>query len=1113
MLQFILGKNGVGKTTCIYNKIKQLIEDGEQSITMLVPDQISFETEKDLLELLGAQKCKAVNVFGFSRFCSYIFDFTANTFENVIDEGTRAMIMNIALEQLTEKLSLLKSKNLRSNTNLMLSALSDCKKSNISSQMLRTASDEIEDATLKAKLCETALVMDAYDAIVSQSYIDPLDDLTRLYNILEKNNNLMSDCCLFIDSFSDFTAQQMKIVRLLLSQCKSTYIALTLDPLSDGNEDIFAVSQKTYRALKATAKKDFVELKAPIKLTECRKFDNPDLVALESGIFRNDYIRQDNKSDFITLYSASDTYNECEYVARQIKRLVIEQNYLYSDILVICHDSEQYNGILNVIFDKYNIPYFMDIHRDIEVMPAIRLVNSIFKIVLDNFERDDVLSLLKTGLISVSADDISAFENYTFTWNINNSGFKTEFTLNPRGFVEKFTDSDLQSLARIEAVRKAVVEPLTLFKENAKDKNGGQITEELYKLLCLFDAQAALGEMYDSLEAAQKGLGAEQIRVWGLLMQAFDKTVAVTADMPLSLKRYFELLSLQISQIEFSQIPQTLDCVIVTTSQRVRAAKNKVSFLIGCTEENFPASPKSSGLFSSFEMKILSLNDIKLGADGQDLANLELFQTYCCMTSPSQKLYACAPTLDLLGNSYKPSEIFGEILKVFPNTSIYSKDDFDSRLESMLALKPAFEEYARSLSDNSSELSGLREYFEADNYYSSKSKAVLRSLDKAPFKIEQPENTKNLFGENLRISASQIEKFSMCRFSYFCNYGLNIRERRKAEINPLEYGTLVHYILEKFFSEYSKPQYSVMTEQEVREFTEETVKSRIESYFGGAETKTKSFLYKLSVLSENVCILLTHIIKELSQSDFEVADCELKIGTDIPSYTVKLPTGESIAICGSIDRVDVMESNGEKYIRIVDYKTGSKDFKLSDILYGLNLQMLVYLCALNSEGKEKLGSFTPAGVLYMPSTVKPILINKYADEKKVEKELDSSLKMNGLLLDDITVIKGMDKTEKGTYIPVTIKSEMPYSKTSLATLEQFGKIFKKLDMLVISMGEDIYSGKVDASPLKGAADACKYCPYDSVCYYRKGSPKNVIPLDNETVIEQIEKDISKEAEQ
>lgn len=1113
MLQFILGKNGVGKTTLIYNKIQELTESGEKNILMLVPDQISFETEKDFLELLGANKSKNVNVFGFSRLCSHIFDITANTPINVIDKGTRAVIMNIALEQLSEKLTLLSTKNSRSNTSLMLGALSDCKKSNISTEMLRNAAGGIDDATLKTKLIETSLVIDTYDAIVSQSYVDPLDDLTRLYNILEENNNLLQNYYLFIDSFSDFTAQQLKVIRLLMSRCKYTGVALTLDPLSNGREDIFAVSQRTYKTLKAIAKKDFIDIKAPIKLTECKKFKNPELSALESGIFRNEVIPQKSEPKSVMLYSACDTYDECEFVARRIKRLVIENNYLYSDILVICHDTEQYNGIINVIFDKYEIPYFTDEHRAIDVKPAIRLVNSIFRIILDNFERDDVLSMLKTGLTSNTPDEISVFENYTFVWNINNSAFKSEFRQNPRGFADKFTENDKNDLKIAEKVRSSVTEPLTKFKEIIKDKNGREITEALYELLCELDVQTSLSEMYDTLENTQKGLGEEQIKVWSLLMDAFDKTVAVTSDMPLSPKRYFELLSIQISAIEFSQIPQTLDCVTVTSSQRVRSSNNKVSFLIGCTEENFPAVPQSAGFFSPFEIKLLSLSDIKLGANSSELANLELFQTYCCMTSPSEKLFVSAPALDLLGTKFRPSVIFSEIQKVFPDIVLYDRADFDSRLESMLAEKPAFEQYARSLSANMTELSGLREYFENSDSYSSKSRAVLRSLDKTPFKIDNTENAKLLFGNDLRLSASQIEKFSLCRFSYFCNYGLNIRERRKAEINPLEYGTLVHAVLERFFTEYSKTEYSSMTEEEIKAFAKSAVGSRLESYLGGAETKTKSFLYKLNVLCDNVSVLLKHIIKELTQSDFDVADCELKIGADVPAYTVKLPTGENIAVCGSIDRVDVMNKNGEKYIRIVDYKTGAKTFKLSDILYGLNMQMLIYLYALKENGKKTFGDFTPAGILYMPATVKSVSADDSFTAEKIETEIDKNLKMNGLLLDDITVIKGMDKSEKGRYIPVAIKAGVPYSKTSLATLEQFGEIFKKLDMTVISMGNDLFSGKIEASPSTGSADACKYCPYDSVCGYRMSEPRNTFAVDNDEAYRLIKNELSKEAEQ
>ena len=1103
MLKFILGKSGTGKTTYIYNQIKELVNNGKDKILMLIPDQSSFETEKAFLEILGAKNSKKVKVFGFSRLCRYVFEKTRNLSDNVIDEGTRAVIMNIALEQLTEKLKLLK--NTKSLTNIMLQTLSDCKKNNISTNLLYETSRKVDDETLKAKLYETALVLDTYEAIVSQSYIDPLDDLTRLFNILSENN-LFEDYYLYIDSFSGFTAQQLKVVRLLLNQCREVNVSFTLDPLAENCDDVFSTSNDTYKILKDIAKRDFIQIKSPVKLTECKRFKNNELAHLESCIFRSDYYQSENNPENIILYSATDPYNECEFVARQIKRLVFEKDYLYSDISVICHDTQPYNGILNVIFDKYDIPYFMDTHKDIEVKPVIRLVNSIFRLILDNFEREDVISFLKTGLTSNSEEEISIFENYVYVWNINNSSFKTEFKQNPRGFSENFKDSDIKNLETAEKVRKSVTEPLSEFKESIKDKNGLEITTQLYNLLTKLNVQNTLSKMYDELEKGEKGLGEEQIRVWNILMEALDKTVAVVSDMTLSAKRYYELLSIQIASLELAQIPQTLDSVTVTTAQRVRLSNQKVSFLIGCIDGVFPSVPHTSGVFSSFELKLLSLNEIKLSDDFSNLANLETFMAYCCMTSSSEMLYASYPMADLTGEQNSYSSIFDEIKKAYSNIIMLDKADFDSRKDSMYAVKPAFEEYARSLSENNEELSGLREFFDNDECYSSKSKAVKRSLDKSPFKIEKPENAKKLFGDNLRISASQIEKFNNCPFSYFCNYGLNIRERRRAEINPMEYGTLVHYILEQFFTKYEKSVYSQMNDEDILSFVNDILNSYIENYFGGSEAKQKSFLYKLSVLSQNVFILLKHLITELSQSKFDVADCELSIGNDIPSYTVKLPTGENIAVCGNVDRVDIMHSGNETYLRIIDYKTGGKSFKLSDILYGLNLQMLLYLYSIKLKGTEKYGNIIPSGILYMPATVPVLPVSEDMTEEKIESELNKKLRMNGLLLSRAEVIKGMDNSEKGEYIPAKIKLDEVVPCSSLATLEEFGKIFKKLDMTVRKMGEDLYSGKIQASPAKGTYDACQYCPYDSVCAYRMSKEITVEEFDNKAVFEMIDKE-------
>ena len=377
MLRFILGKSGSGKSTETL-RIAGELADNNLPIMLIVPDQSTFECEKTLLDVFGAKKAEKVLVFGFSRLCKYVFELTGNSADNVIDEGTRAVVMSLALEELTEKLSLLSSKGNKSLVDVMLQTVSDLKKSSVTSNELRGASKLVEDETLKTKLNETALISDTFDALVSQSYIDPMDDLTRLNDILLKNN-VLKDYTIIFDGFSGFTMQQLNVVRNLMRDCTSTYFTLTLDPLTDGSEEVFTTSQQTYKILKEYAKRDGVDIKVPIKLTDLHRFKNDELALLEQNIFRTHIEPLEIVPENICVYNAVDMYDECEYVARKIKHLVIEKGYLYSDISVICHDTEPYKGILSEILEKYEIPYFSDEHADIDVKPVIRLVNSIFR--------------------------------------------------------------------------------------------------------------------------------------------------------------------------------------------------------------------------------------------------------------------------------------------------------------------------------------------------------------------------------------------------------------------------------------------------------------------------------------------------------------------------------------------------------------------------------------------------------------------------------------------------------------------------------------------------------------------------------------------------------------
>lgn len=1113
MLQFILGKSGTGKTEYIYKSISELIKDGEKSVFLLVPDQSTFENEKALLSILGASGFGGVNVFGFERLCRYVFELTATRLENVIDNGTRAVIMSLAIDQLAEKLTLLKTKNNKSVTELMLSTLTESKQNGVTSDLLRDAADKIDDATLRQKLIETSLIFDAFDASLSQSYIDPLDNLDRLYDVLLDNPEVLDGATLFIDSFSGFTAQQLKVLVLLIERCANVYVSVCLDPTvspRDYTDDVFATTRETYSKIKRIADDLRVPVKNPVTLTETVRFiDNPELAQLERVIFRlNNFPEPENYCPRnISVYEAGDPHNECEYVAQEIKRLVIENDYLYSDILVICHNTDDYRGIIGTIFEKYEIPYFTDSRRDVESMPLIRFVNALFRIALDNFEREDVLLLLKSGLTSNTFDEISIFENYVLTWNINNSAFKKEFTQNPRGFSKTLNPDDVIKLNIAEGVRKSLIEPAEKFRKSIKDKTVKEISTELYRFLLDMKVPDALKQIYRQFgELDDKERGTEQIKLWRLLMDALDKLIAVAGDSKITPKRYYELLSFQISSMELSQIPRTVDCVNITTAQRMRATGKRAAFLIGCADGVFPAEPEINGLFSAYELALLSQNDISISDGTAQLINLAKFMVYTCMTGVTDKLFLSYHTLDLSGNQYLPSEIITETRrKAFPSVTCKTAADFSGDYSRyMYAAAPAFEQYALSLSPDRSKLSSLEDYFSRDEGFASKNNAVLRAVDKAPFAIEKRENAERLFGNVLNVSASQLKTFYQCPFSYFCQYGLRIRERKEAKIDPLEIGNIVHEVLEKFFTAYKKSEYSSMDEDTKKSFINSAVNRYLEGYLGGSEQKDEGFLFELEMIKNNIYIVVNHIIEELSQSDFDVVKCEMAIPGDIGKHTIRLSSGNSISIIGKVDRADIMNSGGVQYLRVIDYKTGPMDFRIGDIVHGINMQMLIYLHTILREGKESYGEMSPAGILYAPAEIEPFADSNQSKEE-IKAGLQKKLKMNGLVLDDENVILGMDKTDGKTYIPVAVKPNRDANYR--ITGEEFEKVFEHIDYTVKNMGNRLFDGKIEATPLKGFTDGCEHCKFDSVCAYRKGEGKRASSPDKKETLEIIESEL------
>lgn len=1090
MLRLILGRSGSGKTHWIRHKIKELAASGCQKILLLVPEQYSFETERALLQLLGESLFQTVQVTSFTRLSDFVFRQTGGLAGRRLDDGGRAILMSLALEEVKDQLSLYRRQSGSIEmVHLMLETEKELKMCSVPPEGLLKAADSLEQGNLQKKMKEAALILETYHALVQRSYIDPLDDLTRLSKALWEHPCFQGYTVL-VDAFHGFTGQESKVLECILKQSQDCYVSLCLDEVHAKGEDLFSPVKRTESQLKRMAKQHGIPIAVPIRMEPGRRFQGTGLRVLERQIYRRVKEVFPSEVDDISLFSAATPYEEADYVARTIRRLVMEKGYRYREFEVIARSTDRYQGILNHALEKYEIPYFMDEAEMLDTKPLMNLLLSAFDVVTKGWNSDEIFRYLKTGLAGLDIEEISLLENYVLLWSISGKKWREPFTAHPDGFSSEFTDDEKQRLNQLEELRLRTVEPLQRFGARIQSATGEQIARSAYRLLEEIETARHLKQLSTALEEdGSFGLAEEQSRLWDLLMGILDQTALVLGDHAIAPQRYAELLKLVINSGDIAFIPQGLDQVTVGTADHTRSAAPKVVFLMGAVDGEFPRTPVSSGIFSDAERRLLIDMGLPLYDSLEQLAVEERYLAYLAVTSPSERLYLSWYTASSAGSAESPSSLVRETLRILPKVPRKDAVSLDLR-ETVWAKQPAFEQTARLWSDNSRFSETLKRYFSLQPEYGSRVEAIRRAALSRPVKFEHPGNAKRLFGEHMKVSASQVEKYYLCRFQYFCRYGLRAKERRPASFDALEYGSLMHYLLEQALKHHTPDQWEALTRPQVKLEIEGYLEEYVQTFLGGWQDKTPRFRYLLSRLADTAELLLTHMVKEMGQSDFQPEDYELRIqqGGEIQPLVIGLPGGGVVEVEGKVDRVDVMRRHGKSYVRVIDYKTGVKEFKLSDVLYGLNMQMLLYLAAIWQNGGERYGDVVPAGVLYMPANRPTINSERKNGEESDQKELGKKLRMNGLVLDDPEVISGMEHNAQGVFIPVALKDGKPAKTEAVASLSQMGRIVKHMETLVTDMAIQLSQGEIPAIPVSGEYDACAWCPYRPVCGREEQGP-------------------------
>lgn len=1128
MLQLILGPAKSGKTTELFKRIKLFCEaskalhHNEASVKtralLFVPEQFSFEAERELFAFLTPSLFRYIRVTSFSRLSEEIIREHGSVAGYYANGAAKTVIMSRAISQMSDSLTLYKKSAKRSSFAVsLLQTVEEFKHGSLTPQELDATAKNLPDGYLKDKLLELSLLYGSYDALLSTSYLDPLDNIAKALEIIQRKS-LLCGYKLFFDEFKSFTAVEYRFLSVILKQGAENSFSLCYSPSRDNSPlSPFAGITDTYNRLLRIAMKNGITVRPSLQFENSR-FISPALAHLEANLFSakpesfcENLTQSDTEGAACQACLCKNEYDEIDYVLSTI-RLLSTQGYRYSEIAILSRDMSTYQPLLRPAFEKYNIPYFEDCVESVVTKPLFRFVCNLLKTVSGAYNTDLLLALMKCGLTPFSPEEIATLENYVFIWETTGSRFSMPFTSHPRGFVEEWTELDKETLDICNRVREFIMSGVQGFKKATVNASGQRISEAVFELLIKIGAKEATESRIKNALSVGNLIAAEEWkRVWDLICDLLSTLSAAMGNEPISVHRYLELFLLGAGESDMGKVPQAIDTVTVGGAERVRITGKKVVFVLGVNENVLPMSPSPHGVLTDQERARLLLMDIPLSKPLMDQIKEERFIAYKTITSPTQRLYLTARRSTVSGTPLLPSRIISEVELMFGKESVFESETL-SDLYFCHSMQSTFARLASMIQNDTPLTASFREVLCEDMGYKKKVERIIsmQTTKRQMFSIKDSSLATELFGKNMHISPTRVESFYRCKFRYFCEHGLRAIPLKRAKLDPLSTGSLIHYLMETLLPEVAAT--PDMPRDMLRLKVTSALDSYIETVMGGALEKTARFLYLYHRMEKVAITLIERILDELSQSRFKPTAFEYKISDESEITPLQLYGSDKavIKISGTIDRIDTyINANGQTCVRIVDYKSGKKRFVLSDVLYGLNMQMLIYLHCIEQNGSELYKDALPAGILYMPAGEQGSNLPREATPSDTVAARNKAYRMNGLLLNNADLLAAMETPMNGVFIPVSVKKDGEFTKASenaLISLAGLGKINKYMERLIIGMADELHVGSIEAVPLP---DSCAYCDYNGVCGFGDGCVTREYNKlrDNEEVLASIQDNI------
>ncbi len=1086
---------------------------------LLVPEQETLSTEARYAALLPPDAPLYFEASNFSRLANRVFREKGGICYRYADADADIALMWKTLDAISPSLTV-QTKISAGRIRELLAMRAELAASGVGEKALRLIAPMLEkEERLQNKLNDLSETLKIFEGERKTHFGDTVDDLSSLAALLKDSDlfqkgKLFADTLFFIDSFSDFTVPELRVLDVLIRKADVT-VCLTLPKNAE--------SYLCYEQTAATAR-TLLEMADGIQVNQEEAKEYPltaDMQVAREFLFRTDRrLPEKYKPEgSLSLVRGEDPSDAARYVAARIAEEVAK-GARYVDFAIVAADSSKYEGILDVALEEQNIPFFLSVPTDLLRFPLVKILPMVLDVIIGGYKREDVLTYLNSGAAAISDEDADRFALYAEFWQLRGKHFKdaSPFTLSPRGHTA-LSDRDREALLRLNATKESLLAPV--WQLDAAMKKAATVTERttaLYQYLCHISFSERVKE--EAKKSADTAMAKSISRLPAVLYRLFDLLHNLMGETEISLPHFSELFSLLLSSTPLGKLPATADAVTIGNAETLRLHRPRTVFLFGVNEGELPGTSVAKNGFDESERHmllraaehslqeqkdlgiserqlLLNLKKLSLGNDPVTRASRASFCFLRALTAASEKAMLISFAKSAAGDALRPSAPFSRLEKIFGEAITPCQEIWN---------KKAATDHLHRLADTP-EGAALADLLSQDPVlcrYADMGKEKICDSDC----IVSRETASTVFPRDLYTTQSRLDAFGNCPFSYYSRYILGFDPKTNADIGATDIGNMVHGLLEKVFSRLGEGKtIRNVSREELLEALDKVCHAYLKENFA-KEVLASPKIHRIFLrLRRAASLLLEDLHTEFANSDFLPVFFELPIGKDGGPDVLAFANEEGeVRLSGTIDRVDIYQeknddkAEGEKgnvYFRVIDYKTGNKTFSVKNIQKGRDLQMFLYLCSLwkskDEAFREKLGvkkgqELIPAGMLYTKAAVTGIQVSSFTEDEKAATLAKKEFTRSGLLLQDEKILRAMDHSLGGHFFPIKVKEtkkkgyEIQWDE-HFATLSRMGELLGEMESAVLSLVSHMRAGHAAAKPAdkKDAGfvvcDSCSYKPF------------------------------------